>query len=198
MRTIGRARKVDRVVHEPLQPATHFRVLANNNPVFATRCSSSKLTITRSISCDSRLTESSSRTVNVLAERTVIVPGQEKFHADTRLANQVAIGWIEAKTLAQWAAPIIKTDWPTTRQRRKHHLYTRKLIKRTATVIGFTVAVCIGLAGGGPTWSATLVTIDPAALGSGGGAFCDAYRTSLVETFLFTVSSSIRNALPTA
>ena len=39
-----------------------------------------------------------------------------------------------------------------------------------------------GSRGGGPAWSATPVTVDPAALGSGGGAFCDASRTGIVES----------------
>ena len=70
-------------------------------------------------------------------------------------------------------------------------MYTTKLIRRSATAISFTVAVCIGLAGGGPAWSATQVTIDPAALGSGGGAFCDAYRTSLLESVKADLSTAM-------
>ena len=72
-------------------------------------------------------------------------------------------------------------------------MYTKKFIKRFATAISFTVAVCIGLASSGPAWSATQVTIDPAALGSGGGAFCDASRTSLVESVKADLSTATAN-----
>ena len=68
---------------------------------------------------------------------------------------------------------------------------TNKLVKRSVRAIGFTVAVCVGFATGGPAWAATPVTIDPAALGSGGGAFCDAYRSAFRDSVKADLSTAI-------
>ena len=70
-------------------------------------------------------------------------------------------------------------------------MYKYKLIKRSVRAIGFTVAVCAGVATGSPAWSATPVTIDAVALGSGGGAFCDASRAGLRETVKADLSTAM-------
>ena len=68
---------------------------------------------------------------------------------------------------------------------------TNKLIKRSVRAIGFTVAVCAGVATGSTAWAATPVTIDPAALGSGGGAFCDAYRAGIRDSVKADLSTAM-------
>ena len=69
------------------------------------------------------------------------------------------------------------------------HLALTLRVRRLAAAKGTSHAASVsqlpfaqGSRGGSPAWSATPVTIDPAALGSGGGAFCDASRTGLVES----------------
>ena len=68
---------------------------------------------------------------------------------------------------------------------------TNKVIKRSMRAIGFTVVVCAGVATGSTAWAATPVTIDPAALGSGGGAFCDAYRAALKDSVKADLSTAM-------
>ncbi len=80
---------------------------------------------------------------------------------------------------------------PTQLIRQEHHLYTNKVIKRSVRAIGFTVAVCAGVATANPAWSATPATIDPVALGSGGGAFCDASRAGLKDTLKADLSTAM-------
>ena len=63
--------------------------------------------------------------------------------------------------------------------------------KRSIRAIGFTVVVCAGVATGSTAWAATPVTIDSAALGSGGGAFCDAYRSALKDTVKADLSTAM-------
>ena len=57
---------------------------------------------------------------------------------------------------------------------------TNKFIAKSMRLIGVTVLVCAGVAS--TAWAATPVTIDSAALGRGGGAFCDAYRSALKDS----------------
>ena len=68
---------------------------------------------------------------------------------------------------------------------------TNKPIKRHMRAIGFTVAVCAGVATGSTAWASSPVTIDPAALGSGGGAFCDAYRSALKDSVKADLSTAM-------
>ena len=66
-----------------------------------------------------------------------------------------------------------------------------KLIKRSMRAIAFTVAVSVGVATGSPARAASPVTIDQAALGSGGGVFCDAYRAGLKESAIADLSTAM-------
>src|SRR4051812_16324834 len=77
-------------------PSRWVSVATSNNPALATRFESSKVTSIRSIACDTRLTGSAPGCRTMKASDTLIVPAQEAFHADTRLATPTTDRCIEA------------------------------------------------------------------------------------------------------
>ena len=69
-------------------------------------------------------------------------------------------------------------------------MYTCKSIKNSVRAMGLTIAVSAGVASSVPA-SATPVTIDPVALGSGGGAFCDASRAGVKDSLKDDLSAAM-------